>query len=77
MIIYHLFNMELLENNWGKVRCPKCDSVMIPDKEDIKDTLDDGHYVTCPVCNSTIWFNDEDEVHPVIQNVLDNIPWRR
>ena len=26
--------MILLENNWGKVRCPHCDSVMKPEKED-------------------------------------------
>ena len=67
--------MILIENNWGKVRCPKCDSVMIPDKEDIRGTLDDGHYIVCPVCDSRIWFNDADpyEKHPVISKILSGI----
>lgn len=69
--------MELLENNWGNVRCPRCDSVMRPDKQDIKDTLDDGHYMVCPVCESTIWFNDDEEPHPVISKILNNTPWHR
>ncbi len=69
--------MELLENNWGKVRCPKCDSVMKPNKDDIKWTLDDGHYIICPVCDSTIWFNDDFEAHPVVSKILNGTPWHK
>ena len=69
--------MELLENNWGKVRCPRCDSVMRPEKQDIKDTLDDGHYMICPVCGSTIWFDDDEETHPVVEGLIGNRPWHR
>lgn len=66
--------MELIENNWGRVRCPHCDSVMKPDKEDIKESLDDGHYMVCPICDSKIWFNDEHNPHPVISKILIG-PW--
>ena len=42
--------MRLIENNWGRVRCPKCDSVMDQiTKEDIRDS-DDGHYIIKPSC---------------------------
>ena len=65
--------MKLIENNWGKVRCPKCDSVMMPDKEDILESDDDGHYIICPVCKSKIWFGDDNvyDEHPVISAILD------
>ena len=69
--------MKLLENNWGKVRCPKCDSVMEPEKGDILVSLDDGHYMICPVCGGTIWFNDDDEEHPVISKILSGQTWHR
>ena len=65
--------MELLENNWGKVRCPYCDSVMKPDKEDIHQTIDDGNYIICPVCNCSIWFNDKYTKHPVISRILKGL----
>jgi YgiT-type zinc finger domain-containing protein len=62
--------MTLLENNFGKVRCKTCDSVMIPDKEDVKYSYDDGHFVICPVCGERIWFNDEDYRNPVCAHIL-------
>ena len=62
--------MRLLENNWGKVRCQKCDSVMDDiTKEDIYNS-DDGHYIICPVCESQIWFNDEYEKHHIVENAI-------
>lgn len=65
--------MELIENNWGHVRCPKCDSVMGHIvKEDIHDS-EDGHYMICPVCKNRIWFGDEYEPHPIVQNALSPI----
>lgn len=74
--------MILLENNWGKVRCPKCDSVMKPEKGDIFYSYDDGHYIVCPVCGSRIWFgecgsdvmNEEYAGNPVIYKILKGIP---
>lgn len=60
--------MRLLENNWGKVRCPKCDSVMDQiTKKDIHDS-DDGHFIICPVCGSSIWFNDKYVSHHIVKN---------
>lgn len=66
--------MKLIENNWGRVRCPHCDSVMEPEKKDIQESLDDGHYMTCPICDGTIWFNDKYTEHPVISKILIG-PW--
>ena len=66
--------MKLIENNWGRVRCPHCDSVMEPEKKDIQESLDDGHYMTCPICDETIWFNDKYTEHPVISKILIG-PW--
>lgn len=65
---------KLLENNWGRVRCPHCDSVIEPEKKDIQESLDDGHYMICPVCDGTIWFNDKYTEHPVISKILIG-PW--
>lgn len=63
--------MVLLENNWGKVRCPKCDSVMDQiTKDDIYNSLDDGHYIICPVCGSSIWFNDKYTQHHIVKNAM-------
>lgn len=64
--------MELLENNYGKVRCKVCDSVMKPSKEDVKvSPYGDGHYIICPVCNSYIWLNDYSyERNPVLDHIL-------
>lgn len=62
--------MELIENNWGRVRCPHCDSVMDKiTKDDIYDS-DDGHYMICPVCLKRIWFNDEYEPNHIVQNAF-------
>lgn len=69
--------MRLIENNWGRVRCPKCDSVMDSImKDDIRDS-DDGHYIVCPVCGSRIWFNDEYGEHPVIGKILSGQLWHK
>lgn len=48
---------------------------MIPDKEDILESEDDGHYIICPVCKSKIWFGDDNvyDEHPVISAILDGI----
>lgn len=62
--------MTLLENNWGKVRCTECDSVMKIDKSDIN-PHEDGWYVLCPVCGSRIWFN---ECNPVMTGIYSNLP---
>jgi len=62
--------MKLIENNWGKVRCPFCESVMEPDKEDIMTNSDYENYIICPVCDSKIWFEDN---HPVIEKILTGI----
>lgn len=65
--------MRLLENNLGRVRCPKCDSVMDQiEKRDIHDS-DDGHYMVCPVCGATIWFDDKYEPNYIVQNALSPI----
>ena len=62
--------MRLLENNWGKVRCTTCDSVMDQIvKDDIYDS-DDGHYIICPICGSRIWFNDEHVLNHIVQNAF-------
>lgn len=62
--------MRLLENNCGKVRCSKCDSVMDEiTKDDIYDS-DDTHYMICPICRSRIWFNDEYEKHHIVENAM-------
>lgn len=47
--------MKLLENNWGKVRCPGCDSVMEIEKNDLMYDSDGELYIICPVCDSYIW----------------------
>ena len=74
--------MILLENNWGKVRCPHCDSVMKPEKEDIIHDYDegDGEYRICPVCGRRIWFGHNDITmsedyaeNPVIYRILKGI----
>lgn len=46
--------MKVLENNLGKVRCPNCDSVMIPDAADIKYRFSKPT-IKCPVCGEIIW----------------------
>ena len=50
---------------------------MEPEKGDILVSLDDGHYMICPVCGGTIWFNDDDEEHPVISKILSGQTWHR
>lgn len=62
--------MRILENNWGKVRCHKCDSVMGHIvKDDIYDS-EDGHYMICPICGAFVWFNNEYEKHHIVENAL-------
>ena len=66
--------MELLENNWGKVRCQDCDSVMKIDKDDIQYQFDDGYYIVCPVCGARIWFRDGNQV---IDRIISGIPFHK
>jgi rubrerythrin len=49
--------MELLENNFGKLRCEECDSVIrIEGDNDFEYSYNDDCYtVTCPVCGATKW----------------------
>ena len=65
--------MELLENNWGKLRCPHCDSVMRIEKDDIEEHYDDGPYVVCPICDSIIWCQG----NPVIEKIKNGIMWHK
>ena len=65
--------MTLLENNWGKVRCKECDSVMKPDQGDIF-SHEDGFYVICPVCGSRIWFDAENQV---ISRIWNGTPFHK
>lgn len=65
--------MKLLENNWGKIRCPYCDSVMEIEKDDIQEHYDDGLYVVCPICDSIIWCED----NPVVKNIKQGILWHK
>lgn len=63
--------MELIENNWGRVRCSHCDSVMDKiTKDDIYDSEDDGHYIICPVCGTKIWFDDVYLSHHIVENAM-------
>ncbi len=69
--------MTLIENNFGKVRCKICDSVMIPDKEDVHINSDFEHYITCPVCGSNIWLDEGYNSNPVLLHILNGgIPHR-
>jgi uncharacterized C2H2 Zn-finger protein len=65
--------MKLLENNWGKIRCPYCDSVMEIEKDDIMDNCDGEIFITCPVCDSYIWLTH----NPVAQKIKDGITWHK
>ena len=61
--------MEILENNFGKVRCPECDSVFrITDKGDfVWDPHDDNYYIKCPICGQLKWFEEDD---PYVQHYI-------
>lgn len=65
--------MILLENNYGKLRCPYCDSVMKIEPSDINVNSDNELYVICPVCNSTIWVTD----NIVIKRIKDGILYHK
>ena len=63
--------MTLIENNYGKVRCKTCDSVMIPDKDDVHMNSDFEYYVICPVCGERIWFDGNPGTNPVLNHILN------
>ena len=62
--------MELLENNYGKVRCNTCDSVLKPDKDDVCSNYDGEYYVICPVCDQRIWFHGNPNTNPVLKHII-------
>lgn len=61
--------MELLENNFGKLRCEGCDSVMRieSDKDFAYSYNDDCYTVTCPVCGSVRWL---EKSNPLVQSYI-------
>ena len=61
--------MILLENNYGRLRCPYCDSVIKVESSDINETYDNELYTICPVCDSNIWVTG----NIVIKRIKDNI----
>lgn len=62
--------MKLLENNWGKLRCPHCDSVMEIEPSDIETNYDNELYVVCPVCDSNIWVTDNVVAHQMKKGIM-------
>ena len=62
--------MKLLENNWGKLRCPHCDSVMEIESSDIETNYDNELYVVCPVCDSNIWVTDNVVAHQMKKGIM-------
>ena len=62
--------MKLIENNYGKVRCKTCDSVIIPDRKDICSNYDNECYVVCPVCGQDIWFDGNPDTNPVLKHII-------
>ena len=65
--------MKLLENNYGKLRCPHCDSVMEIEPNDVETDYDNELYVICPVCDSTIWVTD----NAVVKRMKEGILWHK
>lgn len=65
--------MILLENNYGNLRCPYCDSIMKIESSDINTNYDNELYVVCPVCNSNIWVTD----NVVIKRIKDGILYHK
>ncbi len=65
--------MKLLENNWGKLRCPYCDSVMEIEPNDVESNYDNELYVVCPVCDSKIWVTD----NPVVKLIKSGIMYHK
>ena len=65
--------MKLLENNWGKIRCPYCDSVMEIEKKDIMDNSDGEIFIICPVCESYIWLTH----NVVARRIQEGINWHK
>lgn len=62
--------MILLENNYGKLRCLQCDSVIKIEPSDINTNYDNELYVICPVCNSKIWVTDNIVVKKIKNGIL-------
>lgn len=57
--------MRIIENNYGNIRCPMCDSVFQLEKGDLKTSWHDPeYYFICPVCGHTKWY---DEDHPYVE----------
>jgi Zn finger protein HypA/HybF involved in hydrogenase expression len=65
--------MILLENNYGKLRCLQCDSVMKIEPSDINVDCDNELYVICPVCNSKIWGTN----NIVVKRIKDGILYHK
>ena len=65
--------MKLLENNYGKLRCPHCDSVMEIEPNDVEANYDNELYIVCPVCNSKIWVTD----NAVVKRMKDGILYHK
>lgn len=61
--------MELIENNFGNVRCEECDSVVrLESESDLNYSYEDGcWYAVCPVCGSKRWFGADS---PVVQRYI-------
>lgn len=62
--------MILLENNYGKLRCPYCDSVMKIESSDINTNSDNELYVICPICDSNIWTTNNIVVKKIKNDIL-------
>ncbi len=58
--------MRIIENNYGNIRCPMCDSVFQLEKGDLQwtHTDEDSYYFECPICGALKWF---DEDHPYVE----------
>lgn len=56
--------MELIENNFGKVRCHECDSVVKVEKKGdlVYEIHDDCYSLTCPVCGAKRWLEKDNTV---------------
>ncbi|WP_296864718.1 hypothetical protein [uncultured Methanobrevibacter sp.] len=53
--------MIILENNFGKIRCPYCDSVFKLEKGDLTQCSQDPevYYFECPICYERKYFEDD------------------
>ena len=53
--------MKILENNFGKIRCPYCDSVFELEKGDLTECSQDPgeYYFECPICGEHKYFEPD------------------